>query len=206
VVRRQLVTRLSTAYGANLVRGDVKILADEKFGCLSGCLFSVLLFPLKLLLGWLLLVVRFKRFVDMAGRTYHAARLIDYALRAERIAPVGPYAAAHVRAAVDRVCDSADIDSVRAVFRQLFKRKAGVLKDLALLFWSALKSVRGRRNEDHVEQAVNEAKGEAAESVGGILAPLRTAMEAIPPEHFAELEAALDAELTKQHRDAGPWN
>ncbi|HSI87168.1 MAG TPA: hypothetical protein VK970_25495, partial [Candidatus Methylacidiphilales bacterium] len=195
VVRRQMVTKLAKIYDAPLMPSEVKILADEKMGCLYGCLVNVLFFPIKLFLGKILLLIRFRAFINMAGRSYHAARLIDYAIRAQRLEPAGPYTAQQVRMAVDHVCNTADIDSVRAAFRQVFSRKTGILKDAAILFWRALLSVRGRRDESQVERAVDEAKGQAADSVGGIMAPLRTALEAIPPEHFKQLEEAMDSEL-----------
>ena len=49
-----------------------------------------------------------------------------------------------------------------------------------------------------VQQAVETAQQEAEETVGGVMAPLRTALEAIPPEHFTELEGALEAELARE--------
>jgi hypothetical protein len=77
-----------------------------------------------------------------------------------------------------------------------------VLKDSAGLFWRSLSSVRGRRNETQVQEAVKEAQVETADSVGGVLAPLRTALEAIPPEHFEKLELAFATILLEKKYSA----
>lgn len=195
IVRRQMISALSDAHAARLPAASIKTLGDEELGCVYGCLVNVLLFPLKLILGKIFLLIRFKRFIDAASRSYHAARLIEYALRNKLVEPEGPHSARRVRAAVETICNTADIAPVSAAFRQVLKKKAGVLKDSAGLFWRSLSSVRGRRNEAQVQQAVKEAESETADSVGGVLAPLRTALDAIPPAHFENLEAALLTEL-----------
>jgi hypothetical protein len=195
IVRRQMIASLAEGHGVKLSSAAVKTLADEQLGCVYGCVVNVFLFPLKLVLGKLFLLIRFKRFIDQASRKYHAARLYEYALRAKRVAPAGPYAAQKVRAAVDVLCETADIGPVSAAFTQVLKKKAGVLKDAAGLFWRSLQAVQRRRSEEQVQQAVKNAELETADSVGGVLTPLRTALEAIPAEHFTRLEAALDARL-----------
>jgi hypothetical protein len=103
-----------------------------------------------------------------------------------------------MRDAIERVCDQSDISPVSAAFRQVLSKRSGALKDTAKLFWKSLRSVAGRRDEKGVQQAVETAQQEAEETVGGVMAPLRTALEAIPPEHFTELEGALEAELARE--------
>lgn len=195
MVRRQMITGLSELYDAKLPQASVKVLADDHMGCVHGCLVNVLLFPLKLTLGKLFLLIRFKRFIDEASRNYHAARLIDFAMRAQLLSPAGPHSAEQVRARVNEICDKADVGPVSAVFGQILKKKAGVLKDAARFFWRSLQSVKRRRSEEQVQQAVNEAERESADFVSGVLAPLRTALDSIPAEHFTRLEAQLEAML-----------
>ena len=77
----------------------------------------------------------------MAGRNYHTFRLTDYALRAGRVAPAGPWSAAQMRDAIERVCDQSDISPVSAAFRQVLSKRSGALKDTAKLFWKSLRSV-----------------------------------------------------------------
>lgn len=195
IVRRQMIASLAESHGVKLSSAAVKTLADEELGCVYGCLFNILLFPLKLILGKLFLLIRFKRFIDQASRKYHAARLYEYALRTKSLAPAGPHSAQKIRAAVDVLCETADIGPVSAAFKQVLKKKAGVLKDAAGLFWRSLQSVQRRRNEEQVQQAVKDAELGTADSLGGVLTPLRTALEAIPAEHFTRLEAELDTML-----------
>jgi hypothetical protein len=202
IVRRQMVTGLAEIHSVKLPAASIKILADEDLGCVYGCLVNVLLFPLKLILGKIFLLIRFKRFIDAASRSYHAARLMELALKQKLIDPAGPHSPNVIRAAVDQVCNTYDIAPVSAAFRQVLKKKAGVLKDSAGLFWRSLSSVRGRRNETQVQEAVKEAQVETADSVGGVLAPLRTALEAIPPEHFEKLELAFATILLEKKYSA----
>ena len=108
-----------------------------------------------------MLILRFRRFVEMAGRNYHTFRLTDYALRAGRVAPAGPWSAAQMRDAIERVCDQSDISPVSAAFRQVLSKRSGALKDTAKLFWKSLRSVARRRDEKEVQQAVETAQQEA---------------------------------------------
>jgi hypothetical protein len=96
---------------------------------------------------------------------------------------------------VDVLCETADIGPVSAAFKQVLKKKAGVWKEAAGLFWRSLQAVQRRRNEEQVQQAVKDAELGTADSLGGVLTPLRTALEAIPAEHFTRLEAELDTML-----------
>ncbi len=129
--------------------------------CVYGCLVNILFFPVKPVLGKLMLILRFRRSVEMAGRNYHTFRLTDYALRAGWVAPAGPWSAAQMRDAIERVCDQSDISPVSAAFRQVLSKRSGALKDTAKLFWKSLRSVAGRRDEKEVQQAVETAQQEA---------------------------------------------
>jgi len=196
IMRRQLVKNLAASHGVKIEKPALKILADEDFGCIYGCLFGVLLFPIKLIVGKLFLLFRLKRFADQASRHYHAARLTDYALRKGLLSPGGPEPA-RIRGAIERTCLVAQIGPVGAAFKQVLKKQSGILKDVAALFTRSLRSLRGIRSEEKVEAAVKSAEAEAQGRISSLLAPFRDALNDIPPEHFERIEALFDAELNK---------
>lgn len=192
IVRRQMLSKLAESHALKIEKPAIKILADEDFGCLYGCVFGVLLFPIKLIVGKLFLLFRLKRLADQASRHYHAARLTEFAFRTGLLATYTP---AQIRAAIDYVCLTTEIGPVGAAFKQVLKKQTGVLKDVAALFTRSLRGLRGIRTEEKVQAAVQSAEVEAQGRVSAMLAPFRDAMNAIPPEHFERLEALFSERL-----------
>lgn len=192
IVRRQMLAKLADSHGLKIEKPALKTLADEDFGCLYGCVFGVLLFPIKLIVGKLFLLFRLKRFADQASRHYHAARLADFAFRTGLLATYSP---AQIRAAIDYVCLTTELGPVGAAFKQVLKKQAGILKDIAALFTNSLRGLRGIRTEEKVQDAVATAEAEAQSRVSAMLAPFRDALNAIPPQHFERLETLFEARL-----------
>lgn len=194
IVRRQMLAKLAESHGVTLDKPALKTLADEELGCIYGCIFGVLLFPVKLIVGKFFLLFRLKRFADQASRHYHSARLMDHALGSGYLAP-GAYSPQRIRGEVDFICLSADIGPVGAAFKQVLKKQTGILRDIAALFSRSLRSLRGIRSEEKVQAAVQSAEAEAQSRAGGLLAPFRDALNDIPPEHFQRLATQLEARL-----------
>ena len=90
------------------------------------------------------------------------------------------------------VTESVDVG---AAFKQVLKKQAGILKDVAALFTRSLRSLRGLRTEEKVQDAVKAAEAEAQGRISAVLAPFRDALNDIPPEHFERLEALFEARL-----------
>ena len=194
-LRRRLLEKLAEHHRIALGRPALKVLADEDIGCLYGCIFGVLFFPRKYLLGKILLLIRFMRFVDELSNHYHAARLAEYVFRTGLLAPTGNVSPERLRSAIDAVCAAAPIGPVGAAFRRTLASRQGLLRDIAGLLKRALHGLRGKRTEDSVKAALQAAETQNHGNAWSLIAPLRAALDEIPPEHFQRLEAQLEAHL-----------
>ncbi|PTY03988.1 hypothetical protein DB346_02545 [Verrucomicrobia bacterium LW23] len=205
-LRRRMVYQLAAGHGEKLSSEQVHILTEERgscLGCVGGCLFALISIPFRLvtLLARALQVLRIKRFVESAGRAYHTARLIEYALRTKKLHPAGAPAALRVRAAMDRVVATTNTTPVNKALLSILQGNKDMLRTAAAYFNRALRALPFRkRDADHVGDALQQAEAQTATSVGGIVWPLRSALDAIPPQHFTEMEAALDAELARDDK------
>src|ERR1043165_6144919 len=88
-IRRQMVSKLATAHGITLSSAELKTLSEERGGCFSfawGCLANTLFFPIKLMIGKFMIILRAKHFIEAGARSYCAARLTEHVLRAQLLA------------------------------------------------------------------------------------------------------------------------
>src|ERR1043165_9391338 len=80
--RRRMVRSLAASAGRTLDEKELDALASERErGCLTGCLYTVLVYPLKAVFRKVFYFLEIKRAVDLASRTYHFGYVVSYSLR-----------------------------------------------------------------------------------------------------------------------------
>jgi hypothetical protein len=198
--RRRMVRGLAAAAGRDLGEKELDALASERErGCLTGCLVSALVYPLKSLFRKIFYFLEWKRAVDLASRTYHYGHLVAYALRprADGATALDLYGAKRVNEAAQAACRDAPIKPVEAAVGGTFRKSRNVLRGAAALLAGSLRRVTGRAKVQQVARAIEEVEPEEERELEPVVTRLQRSIAAVPEEHFRDLRARFDALLER---------
>ena len=196
--RKRLVRRLAASNGRRLSEAELSALTSERGrGCVRGCLWAVLVYPLKAVFRKVFYFLEWKRAVDLASRTYHFGHLADYAMRPRGggASLIDLCGAAAVGEAVQAVCREAPIKPVEAAVRGTFRQSRRALRAAANLLASALRRLTGRARAEEVAEAIEQVEPEEERELEPVVARLQRSIASVPEEHFRNLRARLDARL-----------
>jgi hypothetical protein len=201
--RRRMVRGLAASAGRTLDEKELDALASEaERGCLSGCLFTVLVYPVKAIFRKVFYFLEIKRAVDLASRTYHFGYVISYALRPREngASPLDLYGAKAVNEAAQAACRDAPIQPVEAAIGGTFRKSRNVLRGAAALLAGSLRRVSGRAQPERVAEAIEAIEPEEERELEPVVTRIQRSMASVPEEHFRDLLARFDA-LLNQNRE-----
>jgi len=196
--RRRMVRGLAASAGRALSEEELDALASEKErGCLTGCFFNVLVYPLKAVFRKVFYFLEIKRAVDLASRTYHFGYVISYALRPREggASPLDLYGAKAVSEAAQDACRDAPIKPVEAAIGGTFRKSRNVLLGAAALLAGSLRRVSGRAQPERVAEAIEAVEPEEERELEPVVTRIQRSMASVPEEHFRDLRARFDARL-----------
>jgi hypothetical protein len=199
--RRRMVRGLASASGRSLSEKELDALASERErGCVGGCLFALLVYPLKSIFRKLFYFLEWKRAVDLASRTYHFGYLVDYALRprANGATALNLYGAKAVNEAAQAACREAPVKPVEAAIGGTFRKSRNVLRGAAALLAGSLRRVTGRAKPERVAEAIEEVEPQEERELEPVVTRLQRSIAAVPEEHFRDLRARFDALLSQK--------
>lgn len=194
-IERRLVSELARKYGLYLDKQTIATLAgdpDESF--LKTLALGVVTFPFKLIFRKLFVVLEVKRASDEASLTFHRGHLVARALRARIVQPLGPKSAKEVRAAIDGSLDASALSPMRAAILAVFEGSRDLLSHGVKSLLKALKPSKGGVSEADVSRSVDAAQADAG-FFGTVTARVKKAVDELPSEHLAAIEASFDARL-----------
>src|SRR5215212_12164003 len=151
--RRRMVRALAASAGRTLGEEELDALASEpERGCLAGCLFTALVYPVKAIFRKVFYFLEIKRAVDLASRTYHFGYVVSYALRPRDggVSPLDLYGAKAVNEAAQDACRDAPIKPVEAAIGGTFQKSRNVLRGAAALLAGSLRRASGRAQAERV--------------------------------------------------------
>jgi len=198
--RRRMVRGLAASAGRALSEEELDALASERErGCLTGCLFTVLVYPLKAIFRKVFYFLEIKRAVDLTSRTYHFGYVISYALRPREggASPLDLYGARAVNEAAQDACRDAPIKPVEAAIGGTFRKSRDVLRGAAALLGSSLRRVSGRAQPERVAEAIEEVEPEEERELEPVVTRIQRSIASVPEEHFRSLLARFDALLER---------
>jgi hypothetical protein len=200
--QRRMVRQLSASRGRTLSAADAAALVEERGdGCLKGCMWQALVYPLKKIFRKIFFFLEWKRAVDLTSRTYHQGYLLDYVLREGWLGEPPPAgSAARIGAAIEEVCRNSPIKPVEAAISLSFKQSKAVLRSGVKILERSLNRFRGRPDEGQLSEAVTAIETEEERQIEGVVNKLQKAIEAIPDEHFRQLRTQLMTRLQAQTR------
>jgi hypothetical protein len=221
---RRMAQALAASYGHALTPEETTLLAaDKETSAVRGCLYTVLVYPIRWLFRKVFLVLEWHRAIDQVSHSYYHGYLLDHAFSQGWHTPGDSGSAARLRAAIARAKAGANTSLVRQVVRTslennrlIFFNTAQVLyRDLARTsrVWrrgAALALTRRLparlRNWLQAKWRVGPFEAEMAQSLeldrpqdrpefAAFIVRLRDNILNLPRGHFGELEDRLAAEL-----------
>jgi hypothetical protein len=195
--RKRLVRSLAAESGRVLSEEELDALAAERErGCVTGCLFAALVYPLKAVFRKLFYFLEWKRAADLTSRTYHFGYLVGHALRPRGDGPslLDACGARAVGEAVGAVCREAPIKPLEAAVGSTFRKSKGVLRGAAALLAGSLRRAPAARAEQ-VAEAVERVEPEEERELRPVVTRLQRSIASVPEEHFRNLRERLEARL-----------
>lgn len=196
--RKRMVRALAASAGRALSEDELDALASEtERGCLTGCLFTVLVYPLKAVFRKVFYFLEIKRAVDLASRTYHFGYVISYALRPREggASPLDLYGAKAVNEAAQAACRDAPIKPVEAAIGGTFRKSRTALSGAAALLAGSLRRVSGRAQPERVAEAIEAVEPEEERELEPVVTRIQRSIASVPEEHFRDLRARFNARL-----------
>lgn len=194
-LERRLVREVGRAHGVELDDDAVKALVGEQGSALAELAKNAALFPFKLIMRKVFMVLEVKRASDAASLAYHRAYLIERALRHRWLAPLGPIPASDVRRGMDAATNAISISPLSKALDAVFSL------DHVQALGKAVVSGFMKRAKD--KKDLDGEVGRAHESVdAGTKEKLKQAVASLPRTHFAELESLFDKFLGLTPPDA----
>jgi hypothetical protein len=196
--RKRLVRSLASESGRQLSEEELDALAAEsERGCLTGCLLTALVYPLKSVFRKLFYFLEWKRAADLTSRTYHFGYLALYAMRprADGASALDLRGAKAVGEAIQAVCREAPIKPLEAAVGGTFRKSKSVLNGAAHLLDNSLRRLAGRPRPEQVAAAIESVEPEEERELAPVVTRLQRSIASVPEEHFRNLRRSLDARL-----------
>ena len=200
--RKRLVRSLAASAGRTLSDEELNALASEaEGGCLSGCVMSALVYPLKAVFRKVFYFLEWKRAVDLTSRTYHFGHLVGHALRRREGAPslLDTHGARAVNEAIEAVCREAPIKPLESAVGGTFRKSKGVLRSAAALLSRSLS--RQPPQPERVAQAIESVEPEEERELQPVVSRLQRSLASVPEDHFRNLRDSLEARLSRSPSD-----
>ncbi|MEW6284300.1 MAG: hypothetical protein AB1758_37140 [Candidatus Eremiobacterota bacterium] len=173
-------------HGRELSREDLKVLTEDRGGCCSGCLLSVLLFPFRKVLARLLVLWDLKKTIDLASRSYIQGYLLNTTFDEELW-----HEAATVRDAIDATCALVGTSPVEHVFHGVLDGASRTLRGAGELLRRLVRREGPEPREEAVTRVLDEAEAEEKQQLSSLLDRLVQALRLVPESYFEQLRISL---------------
>jgi hypothetical protein len=188
--QRRLVRKLAAAHRRHLSDAEVEALADDKAsGCLSGCLLTVLVLPLKAIFRKIFFFLEWKRAVDIVSHNYYHGFLIDHALARNYLTE---RRASDIRSAIDYVLGQLNTSLIERSVKGVFNQSQSVLRNAARLLRNSLRQLTRRSSQTEVARVIEAVQPEEEAEVAGLVGQLENSINQLPAEHFEKLRSQLE--------------
>ena len=196
--RKRLLRSLAAEAGRQLGEEELNGLAAEsERGCVTGCVLTALVYPLKSVFRKVFYFLEWKRAADLTSRTYHFGYLAGYAMRPRAGGPsaLDLRGARAVGEAIQAVCREAPIKPLETAVGGTFRQSKRALSGAAALLSSSLRRLTGGARAEQVAQAIESVEPQEERELDPVVSRLQRSIASIPEEHFRQLRAHLDARL-----------
>ncbi|MFT5683452.1 MAG: hypothetical protein ACI8RZ_004384 [Myxococcota bacterium] len=135
-------------------------LTRERTGCPLGCIYTLVLYPIKKILKKVLFFLAFKDFVDESSKWFHRGYLIQFAAQSELLGArelSDPHRLWPVALAIEETCAETDMKRFTRLLKRAFSGSRVSLRIASRKLW---RMVGAERKRDDAEAAVGTALGQ----------------------------------------------
>jgi hypothetical protein len=200
---RSLVHSLAYAAGLSLSDAEIAALAEERRGCLTGCLLGTVEYLVKRLVRKIIFILEWRRAVDLATHSYYTGRLLAHAFSQGWYEPGDAGRAARLRAAVEAARAGANMSLVRQVVGRTFSQSRALVVSAVGQMADSVKDLAGRRRgaagvEAAVAQRLEREAPQIKMTLGDLIERMQVNLSALPDDHFDALESRLEAAVKSE--------
>lgn len=184
LVVRRMLNQLLAHHGCEADSVALDRLTRERTGCPLGCLYSLVLYPLKKIVKKALFFLAFKDFLDESSKWFHRGYLVQFAAQGDLLTArelSDEHRLWPVALAIEETCAEADMKRLTELLRRAFSGSRASLRVAARGLW---KIGRTARKAPMPEAAA----GAALEQVESDPGDLEAALEAFSVEVWKESE------------------
>ncbi|HWP44268.1 MAG TPA: hypothetical protein VNO14_13575, partial [Blastocatellia bacterium] len=163
--QRRLFRQLALARGQTFSPKVVSILAEDRGGCLSGCLSMVFLYPIKKVFRKVVFILEWQRAVNLVTQSYYHGYLLNIALSEGWLKPDDQEAATRVRTAIDRAYRGANTHLVKETVRRTFLKSRNLFKDVARRISGRFRAKDAKDAAQNVDQILEQEEPQAEASI-----------------------------------------
>ncbi len=181
-VVRRMINQLLAHHDCEADSAALDRLTRERTGCPLGCLYTLVLYPIKKILKKILFFLAFKDFIDESSKWFHRGYLIQFAAQGELLTArelSDEHRLWPVALAIEETCAETDTKRFTRLLRRAFSGSRASLRIAARRLW---KVGHTARKEDEAEEVM----GTALEKVESDPGELGGALEAFSTEVWKE--------------------
>jgi hypothetical protein len=193
--QQRLVRQLAEAQGQTLSAKTVSVLGKDRGGCLSGCLGTIFLYPIKKIFRKIFFILEWQRAINLVTHSYYHGYLLDIALREGWLLTDDINAAERARAAIDRSREKANTRLLRDVVVRTFRKSRGLIKEAARRLAAGVKGKKAA--DENVEKVLEQEEPQTEVLMQGVASELQEGIAGLPAGHFEGLAERLRAEYSK---------
>lgn len=188
VISRRMIRTLLGLHELSSSEDNIQRLSRERVGCPLGCLYSLLLAPIKKMVRTLVFVLAFKDCVDAASRWLHRGFLLSVALEKEVLSAdqlgkkegVWP-----VALAIEEAIITIDTSPINQMVLQVFSHSRALLRSTARDLY---RRVRPHRRSDAAAEVIAEVADDEKQALSSVVEELSDAFWA-KRDYLSVLEA-----------------
>ena len=182
VVIRRMLNQLLAHHNCEADSVALDRLTRERTGCPLGCLYSLVLYPIKKILKKVLFFLSFKDFVDESSKWFHRGYLVQFAAQSALLTArelSDEHRLWPVALAIEETCAETDTTQFMELLQRVFSGSQASLRHAARQLWKVGRTAR--------KAAVPEAAvGAALEQVESDPGELGSVLEAFSTEVWKE--------------------
>ncbi len=146
---RRLVRSLAAVYDLSLTADEIAILAEERgAGCLKGCLWGTAEYLIKRLVRKAVIVLEWRRAIDLVTHTYYYGHLLNHALQQSWYAPGDSGRAMQLRTAIEQARAGANTNLVKRIVQSSFNQSRQLVVGMAQQVSESVQDIALRRTRD----------------------------------------------------------
>ena len=201
-VVRRMIRVLLAEHGIVADTEALERLTRERPGCPLGCIYTLVLYPIKKILKKILFFLAFKDFADESSKWFHRGYLVQYAAQAELLTArtmTSEHLQWPVALAIEETLQETDTKRFTQIIRRAWSGSRASLRAVSRRLWRLVGAVR---RQPDAEEAVGTALQQVEAEHGELDSDLESFSQTVwrESDHLVAMEQRFVDKLAETHR------